>query len=253
MSLDIGSALQSGVDDLLSERGALFVAAFVLFGLVNAVVTQSLTVAFYRRLFAALPGDAQAREQAMQAVSEQAGLAVDVPLAGAVAGVLVLFLVTELLRVVAIRAFASGAAAPLPSTVTRDFGSTALTAVLAAVVTVGALLIGSVLFVIPGIVVAVLFTFVRQEVALNDSGVLDAVRNSVGLVSDALLPVTGLVVVLFVLGIVVTLPLQFLPVTLPPALTTVVTTVLGQVVAVFGIAVVTDAYRQVTADPHEDW
>lgn len=245
MSLQIGSALQNGLDDLASERGLLFVAVFVFLSIVNAVFTQSLSLAFSEAVMSSVPSDQQAQMQAQQA-AEASAFAFDIPIALAVVGIIALFLLTEVLRIVAIRSFASGDPDPLPAAATRNLGSVAVTAILAWVVVAVTVILGTVLLVIPGIIVAVLYTFVRQEIALNDSGVVAALKNSVSLVSDNAVPTAALVLVLFVLGLAVSAPLQFAPVSLPPVLTTTVSTVFGQVVAVYGIAVFTDAYQQIT-------
>ncbi|MBX0295029.1 hypothetical protein [Haloarcula nitratireducens] len=251
MSLSIGAALRNGFDDFASEKGALFTAVFVLLGIANAVFSQTFSVALYERLFDFIPTtpENQAQlEQARQAVVEQAPLSLGTSLAAALLGLFVLFLVAEVLRIVAIRAFGDDAGSPLPDDATRALGSTALTAILAAILTGIVVAIGTVLFVIPGIVAVVLFAFVRQEIALNDSGVIESIRNSVGLVTDDALAVTGLLVVLVLLGIVVGLPLTLVPVPLSPVVTLAVNTIIGQLVAVYGIAVLTDAYQQVTAE-----
>jgi hypothetical protein len=245
MSLQIGAALRNGLDDLASGRGLLFVAVFVVVSLLNAVFTQSASVVFSETVLSSVPSDQQAQAPAQQA-AEASPFALDIPLGVAVLGILALFLLTEVLRIVAIRSFASADPDPLPADATRNLGSVAVTAIVAGIVVAVTVVLGLVLFVIPGLLLVVLFTFVRQEIALNDSGVRAALKNSVSLVSDNAVPTAALVLLLFVLGIAVSTPLQFAPVALPPLLTTVVSTVLGQIVAVYGIAVFTDAYQQIT-------
>ncbi|WP_135304154.1 hypothetical protein [Haloarcula amylovorans] len=251
MSLSIGAALRNGFDDFASEKGALFTAVFILLGIANAVFSQTFSVALYERLLDFIPTapENQAQlEQARQAFLEQAPLSLGTSIAVALLGLFVLFLIAEALRIVAIRAFADDAGSPLPSDATRALGSTALTAILAAILTGILVAIGTVFLVIPGIIAAILFTFVRQEIALNDSGVIESIRNSVSIVTDDALAVTGLLVVLVLLGIVVTLPLSLIPIPLSPVVTLAINTIIGQLVAVYGIAVITDAYQQATAD-----
>lgn len=247
MALQIGRAFADGVDELLSERGLLFVAGFVILGLANAVVGQSLAVRGLEQVFQQLPETAEA-QQAITETTSQFPLALDLPIA--VAGVLLLVVIVAgiALRLVAIRAFASESAEPLPADATDNLASIVLIAIATAILTGIATLIGTLLLVIPGLVLAFLFLFVRQEIALNDSGVIESIRNSMGLVIDNPLELFVIVVGLLVLGLVVTLPFQALGAVLPATVTTLLSTILSQTVSVFGIAVVTSAYQQVTAD-----
>lgn len=242
MSLRVGAALADGLDDLLSERGALVLGLFVLYSLLNTVLWQSASSGVNRMLFAALP---EATETP-PAVAQQSPLALDVSFGVAVALLLVFFAVGEALRVVAIRAFAADSDTLFAEAVTEDLGGTVLTAIAAAVVTTLAVALGTLLFVLPGLLLAFLFFFVRQEVALNDSGVVAAIRRSIDLVTDNAVPLLALAVVLFVLGVVVILPTQVLSLPLPSVVVVVVTTLVSQVLTVFGIAVVTSAYQRVT-------
>lgn len=243
VSLQIGRAFQDGIDELLSERGALFAGAFVLFGLLNAVVWASLSRGLLNLFLSRLPEGTQVSQAAM---AGNAPLAIDLPLAVAGVAALVLFVANEALNVVAIRAFASGDRDPIPDDVGRRLGRTVGVAIAAGILVAIAVTIGFFLLIIPGLVLAVLFFFVRQEVALNDSGVVESISNSVGIVGDNLLATAILAVLLAALGIVVSLVFSALPLPLPPIASTLVTTVLSSVVGVFGLAVTTVAYLQAT-------
>lgn len=252
MSLDVGQALRDGIDDLTSERGALFVAVFVIFGLANTVVSQSLSLAINRSVASALDVPASAMQQQGAFGGASSALGLEIPLA--VAGVLTLVLgvVGITLRIVAIRSFAFEGPSPLPSSATEDLVPTVLTAIGASILMYIALFFGFLLLIIPGIVLAVLFFFVMQEVALNDSGVVESLKNSVDLVGDNLGGVVVLIVITVVLGIVITIPLTLASLGLPGAASSAVTTLLGQIASVFGIAVVTSAYQQAMADQQAD-
>jgi hypothetical protein len=243
MALRVGAALADGLDALLSERGALVLAAFLVYSLLNTVLLQSASTAIDRSLATVVPDAAQTP----QPVAGQSPLALDVSLGVVLALLLVMFAVGEALRILAIRTFASDSDALLGAEVTADLGPTVVTGVAAAVLTTVAIALGSLLFVVPGLVLSLLFFFVRQEVALNDSGVIEAVRGSIDLVFENAVPILALAVVLFVLGVVVTLPLQVVGIPWPPVFTTLVTTAFSQVVTVFGIAVVTSAYQRVAS------
>ncbi|WP_424003035.1 hypothetical protein ACOZ4I_03390 [Haloarcula salina] len=241
MSLQIGRAFQDGIDELLSERGAVFSGAFVLLGLLNAVVWASLSQALLDLFIGRLPEGAQVSQAA---TAGSVSLAIDLPLAVTGVAALVLFVGGEALNVVAVRAFASGDQDPIPDDVTRRLGRTVGVAIAAGLLVAIAVAIGIFLLIIPGLVLALLFFFVRQEVALNDSGVIESIGNSISVVGDNLLPTVVIAVVLAAIGIAVSLLFGMLP--LPSAISATVSTVLSSVVGVFGLAVTTVAYVQAT-------
>lgn len=243
MSLQIGRAFQDGIDELLSERGAMFAGAFVLLGLLNAVVWASLSQRLIELFIEQLPEGMQVSQAA---TAGNASLALDVPLAVAGVAALVLFVAGEALNIVAVRAFASGDRDPIPDDVTRRLGRTVGVAIVAGILVAIAVIVGIFLLVIPGLVIALLFFFVRQEVALNDSGVFESLANSISVVGDNLLATVVIAVILAAIGIAVSLVLGALPLPLPPVVSTTVTTVLSSVVGVFGLAVTTVAYLQAT-------
>lgn len=247
MALQIGRAFQDGIDELLSERGALFAGAFIVYGLLSSVVWASLSRAFTELFLEQLPNEAQVSQAAMAASNP---LALDIPLAVAAVGALVLYVVSEALNIVAIRAFASGDRDPIPDDVSRRLGKTVAVTIAAAILTGIATAIGFILLIIPGIVLAVLFFFVRQEIALNDSGILESISNSIGLVSDNLLTTAVLAIVLVVIGLVVGFVFQALPLPLPALALTTITTAVSGIVTVLSIAVTTVAYLQVTEPEH---
>ena len=243
MALQIGRAFQDGIDELLSERGAMFAGAFIVYGLISSVVYASLSQAFTELFLGQLPADAQVSQAAMAGGTP---LALDLPIAVAGVGALVLFVVNEALNIVAIRAFASGDREPIPDNVGRRLGKTVAIAIAAGILTSLAVGVGLILLIIPGLVFGLLFFFVRQEIALNDSGIIESISNSVSIVTDNLLAAFVLAIVLAVLGIVLGGVFSFLPISLPPMVVTTVSTVISSVVSVFTIAVTTVAYLQAT-------
>ncbi|WP_324758931.1 hypothetical protein [Haloarcula montana] len=248
MSLQVGQALRDGIDDLTSERGVLFVAVFVLYGLLNGVVSQSLSLAINRSIASAfdLPPSAMQQQGAFGGASSALGL--DLSLAVAAVLTVLLWAIGVALRIVVIRSFAYEGPSPLPSAATENLVSTVLTALAASVLMTVLLGIGFVLLILPGLALAVLFFFVMQEIALNDSGVIESLKNSVDLVGDNLGGVVVLIIVTVVVGIVITIPLGAVSLGLPATVSTAMTTILGQIASVFGIAVVTSAYQQAMAD-----
>ncbi|AEM56218.1 hypothetical protein HISP_03070 [Haloarcula hispanica N601] len=247
MALQIGRAFQDGIDELLSERGAMFAGVFIVYGLLSSVVWASLSQAFTELFLGRLPSDAQVNQAAMAGGTP---LALDLPLAVAGVGALVLLILNEALNIVAIRAFASDDREPIPDNVGRRLGRTVVVAIAAGILTTIAVGIGLILLIIPGLVFGLLFFFVRQEIALNDSGVIESISNSVSVVIDNLLATFVLAIVLVVLGFVLGGAVSFLPISLPPMVLATVSTVFSSVVSVFSIAVTTVAYLQATGSSY---
>jgi hypothetical protein len=247
MALQIGRAFQDGIDELLSERGAMFAGVFIVYGLVSSVIWSSLSQAFTELFLGQLPSDVQVNQAAMAGGTP---LALDLPLAVAGVGALVLLVVNEALNIVAIRAFASDGRESIPDNVGRRLGKTVAVAIAAGILTTIAVGIGIVLFIIPGLVFALFFFFVRQEIALNDSGIIEAISNSVSIVTDNLLATFVLAIVLGVLGLILGGVFSFFPISLPPMVLTTLSTVLSTVISVFSIAVTTVAYLQVAEPDH---
>lgn len=243
MALQIGDAFQDGIDAFLSERGAVFAGAFIVLGLVNGIVWASLSQGLLEMFLGSMPPSAQTNQAAM---GGNAALALDIPVAVAAVAAAVLFVASEALNIVAIRAFASDAPDPIPSNVGRRLGKTIGIAIAAGIVTGIAVVIGLVFLIIPGLLLALLFFFVRQEVALNDSGVIESVSNSISIVTDNLLATFVLALVLGVLGFSIGLVVGVLPIPLPPMISTTVSTVISGIVGAFTIAVTTVAYLQAT-------
>ncbi|WP_336337747.1 DUF7847 domain-containing protein [Haloarcula brevis] len=248
MALQIGRAFQDGIDEFLSERGAVFAGAFIVLGLANGIIWASLSQGLLDMLLEMLPPSAQVNQAAM---GSNTAVSLDIPVAVAAVSALALFIISEALNIVTIRAFASDANDPIPDNIGRRLGKTVAIGIAAGILTGVAVIIGFVFLIIPGLVLAFLFFFVRQEIALNDSGVLESISNSIGLVTDNLLATFVIAVVLAVLGLVLGSAFGFLPISLPPMVLTTVSTILSSLVGVFSIAVTTVAYLQATESDHD--
>jgi hypothetical protein len=271
MSLDIGDALRSGIDDLTSETGLLVGAVVFLYSLGALVANESLGAALLSRLFESGVYTAAQRE-AIQSFGGGTpfSLGVGVAVAGALA--VVVTLVGELVRFWAIRQFAGPAETAAPS----DRAAMAL--LLGGVVAVFLLLfqqvlpvagqlggtalglVGSIVGPIGGIVLLAVFVYLRQEIALNDGGYGETVRRSLARFMDDPASILVLLLVLGIVGFVGSVPtfaVGFLggSASVGGVSLTVVSrllsTLLGAVFQTLGIAVVTDAYLQVRASATE--
>jgi len=269
MSLDIGDALRSGIDALTSEDGLLVGAVFLLYSLGSLVVNESLAAELLTLVFESGAYTAEQRA-AIESFGGASPFALGVGLPVTVLLVVVVALAGELVRYWAIRSFAGPAETATESPGDRAVmavvlgGAVALTtllfqSVLPVVGQLGGLattLVGSVVGPLGGLVLLTVFVYLRQEIALNDGGYGATVRNSVARFLDDPVSVVVLLVLLGLVGL-----LGSLPVVLTGFLggsgtaltvgTRLVSTLLGTVFQVVGIAVVTDAYVQVRASARE--
>jgi len=247
MSLQVGAAFRDGIDDLTSQSGVLFVAVFVVLGLVNTVLSQSLSLAANEYFISQLDQPEAAMQQP-GGFGQGTALAVDVPLAVAAGLLLLLSVVAVTVSIAAIRAFASDSPEAIPPEATRNLLKTTLIAIAASIVSGIATVIGFVFLIIPGLILVILFYFIQQEIALNDSGVIESIQGSIGLVTDNVVGVVAIAIILFVLSIILSVPSILSP---GSAVVILVTVVIGQVVSVFNLAVVTSAYQQAAEDRTE--
>jgi len=276
MSLDIGDALRSGIDDLTSEAGLLVVAVFLLYNFVSLVVNES----FAQQLFAFQleSGSYSAQQQeVIESFSSTSPFALGVGLPLTVLLVVVLVLAGELVRYWAIRLFADPSETKTASATDRAVMAVALGGAVALLAFVfqtvlpvagqfaGAALgfLGSLGGPVVGFVLVLVFVYLRQEIALNDAGYGKTVRNSVARLTDEPGSTVVLLLILGVIGFLAGLPgfvlgvLGFFGDSISVAglsgavLGQLIGVVLGALVQTFGVAVVTDAYLQLRASADE--
>lgn len=244
MTLEIGTALREGFERTASRNGLLLIGVFLAFGLANAVVGQSFSEATFRLVERTEPiGPAPDPSMAERG---DLPFALGLPVALAAALSVVAFVVEEGLRVVSIRVFASEHTETLPPEgLTRRVATVTILSAVASVVVAVLTAVGLVFLVVPGLYVALSFFFVRQAIAIEDSGLVDALRDSWALTGGNRWELLGLAVVVAVVNLLAGLPgivLGFAS----PLVNALFSVVVGAVTTVFGIAVATRAYTQLT-------
>jgi len=274
MSLDVGQALRSGIDDLTSETGVLVGAVFLLYSLASLVVNQSLAAELLERVFATYTPEQREAIESFGGGATSTPFALDIGLPIVVVLVVLVALVGELVRYWAIRSFAGP-----DETATPEFGDRAVMAAVlgggvalavllfqSVLPTVGQLgglattLIGSIVGPVVGLVLVTVFVYLRQEIALSDGGYAATVRQSFARFMDDPVSIIVLLVVLGILGLLGGIPGVVVTFTvgtgsvagLPlAAVSGVFSTVLSTVFQILGIAAVTDAYVQVRTSAAE--
>ncbi|PSP84723.1 hypothetical protein BRC83_04585 [Halobacteriales archaeon QS_1_68_17] len=261
MSLRIGAALQEGFSRTFRRNGLVLVAVFVLFGLANAVVSQSFTAAQtalmadgFGQMPGGQPGGAPGVGELVPGVGsgDPTPLALPIPLP--VAGLLALAFafVAEGLRIVSIRVFASDETAVVPGElVRRNIGVAVLNGVVAGIIVTIAVVLGLIALILPGIFLAVSFFFIRQAIAVEDENFMGALSRSWELTKGNRFGLLGLAIIVWVINLIVGIPTAgFL--FLNPLAGTLLSVVISGFTTVFGIAVATRAFEQVRrgqADP----
>lgn len=269
MSLQIDEALREGFNRTIARSGLVLVGVFLVFSIANAVVAQSFSqqMVEFAQQFSDQP--IQSGQNAGQVPfapggGQQTPLAVPLPLP--VLGLLSLVgaIVAEAIRIVAIRVFASDNTESVPGeTVRRRIVLATLNGVVGGFVVYLLTAIGLVLLVVPGVYIALSFFFVRQEIAVADKNFIDALRDSWSLTAGNRWELLGLAVIVFVINLIASSPTIVLAF-LDQTVATLLGLVIGSFTAVFGIAVATRAYAQLTderaatgGDPDEgaasDW
>ncbi len=260
MGIDIGRAFREGASRTAGKNGLLLAAAFTGIALLTTVLFQSLLVAGFEAALSAFqtasPADLgleQAEydetvaefETALEEVRATAPLALGVS-AGVAAGALLLTaLVAEAVSIVAVRVFAADDSEAVDSAVVTDNILLAtLNGFVGGIVVWGLIVLGSLFFLLPGIILAVLFYFLRQEIALND-------RNFVQAMADSWRATKGNRIEVFLVGaaLVIISRLEEVSATVLGIFSTTAGTaiaaVVGGLLAAFGAAVATRAYVQI--------
>jgi len=264
MSLDIGRALRDGVDEVSARNGLTLTVVFVAFGLVNTVVEQSLIRVsageFLDELSANPPSlagsdltTAEFRDliaDVRESVSETTPLAYldSLSVLELVVAALVLAVLAEAIRIVAIRTFVSAETERIHrELVVRNLPSAVLNGIVGGVVAGILIVVGFVFLVVPGVFLAISFLFLRQEIAIEDKNFIEALSGSWNLTSGNRVELFVLVVLLVLIAPVVSFVIGLLGGSAPVTLLNVAVT---SVILAYTVAVVSEAYDQLrTGEP----
>jgi hypothetical protein len=107
--------------------------------------------------------------------------------------------------------------------------------------------LGLVLFVVPGVFIALSFFFVRQEIALENKNFIQALQDGWVMTRGERVELFGLGAIILLISLVANSPATVL-FFLSPTVALLLGTVTSAVTTVFGIAVVTRAYQQLKSD-----
>lgn len=263
MGLDIGQALREGASRTATKNGLILAAVFAGIALLTTVLFQTLSVAgaewALETFQSASPqelGVTQAEynetvaefETRFDQARTATPLALGLPAGVAAAGLFVVAILSETASIVAVRVFATDANEVASSElVTRNILLATLNGFVGGLVVWGLIAIGLVLAILPGIILAVLFYFLRQEIALKDKNFIQAMADSWRFSKGYRIEVF---LVAFVL-VVVSRFEQLSSVIVGTLSTTggvIAAALVGGLLSAFGAAVVTRAYVQIDED-----
>ncbi len=264
MSLDIGHALRDGASRTAAKNGLILAAVFAGIALLTTVLVQSLALAIIDLSLEALqdisPEELEGLSQAEyeEAIAEAEGFREGLPFAigmsaGLAAGALLaIALAAEAASIIAVRVFSTDA----PENVTSDLLTdnillATLNGFVGKIIVWGLIILGLIFLVLPGIILAVLFFFLRQEIAIKNKNFVQAMADSWRLTKGNRIEV-------FLVGAVLVVVSQLEAIT-STALDIVSTTVglvgaaiVGGLLTAFGAAVATRAYVQIDDDAADD-
>ena len=274
MTLDIDVAIRRGFSRTFTRNGLLLIGAFLVFGLVSAVLVQTASLQLVERLndLAAQtptpgPGTGGGAGTPPPTTGDPAGaqpLALPIPLIVAAPLAALTPFIGEALRIIAVRTLVSEHTDSIPRAFAREnivwatlngfFGGI----VVGFIIIIGGI-VGLIGLLIGGPLVAAFFAtsffFVRQEIAVENKNFIDALTDSWRLTSGHRIGLFALAVVIWLIGLVVSIPgtaIGFLAGAGSPGLATIAVTIvsvaLGSVTTVFGIAVAARAYDQLRAE-----
>jgi hypothetical protein len=146
---------------------------------------------------------------------------------------------------VTIRVFASDETERIPrELLTRKAVFATLNGVVGGLVVGAAILLGTLLLVLPGLFLAVSFYLVRQVIAVEDANFVDAIVRAWELSKGNRLAIFGLLVIVWFAGLIVGLPAT-VALVVSSTVSVLLSAVIGGFVTTFGIAVATRAFVQI--------
>ena len=258
MSLRIGEALSEGVRRTFTRDGLVLAIVFVLIGIVTALATQTIVAEVIDGAIEALraesgtaPNDFSPDEIDRIETALEGQVPLALPISPLVAGLLLVLtgVLAEAANLVAVRAFFTESGRALSGElVRRNIVVATLNGVVGGIVVSIVVGIGLLFLVVPGILFAIAFLFLRQEIAVEDESFVGAMASSWQLTKGDRLELFALVLGVIVLVTVVSTVVPILLGVVSPLVNVVISVLLGGVTAVFGTATITRAYAQLHAD-----
>jgi len=185
MALRIGSSLTGGVSRVANRNGAALISAYVVLGLV-------WQVAFYSAFATWL-------QEANPEMTDIPLPTVDVPIAVSATVAIFALLLLQVAAIVSIRTVVGGYTDEIPSEYyTRNIVLVLANALVGGLAYGLIVFLGTVLFIIPGLIAYVAFLFMLVYIAVEDENFVAALRDSWHLTRGHWTPLFGLLLIILV-------------------------------------------------------
>ena len=252
--IDIERALRTGFERTKRRVGLLLVAVFFVVQLISTIASQSSAARAMERMGGMEELPPLLQDTVFQGAMEPGPLAFDLPqalitlmsLATTVGGLVV--------GIVAYRAFAADAREKIPEEAyKRNIGMATLNSVVAGFVFSVLVVVGLLFLIIPGIYLLTSLVFFLIFIALEDDNFLESLSSSWELTKRRRMSVFLLLVALLVVQVaigVVGFVASSVAGAVLPQLGAVVDVAVGAALAVYSLAVLTDAYLQLKGNRH---
>jgi len=182
VTLNIGSSLAGGISRVANRNGLLLIVAYLIIG-------AAWQIPFYSAVVTGL-------EQTGTPTENVPLPSIDAPLVVSVSAAILMLLGLQWLTVVTIRTFVGGHTRAIPSEYyTRNIVPVLLNSLVGGLIYGVLMFVGSVLFVIPGIIAYVAFIFMIVYVAVEDKNFIAGFRDSWQLTRGHWLRLFGLLLV----------------------------------------------------------
>ena len=246
--MDVEKSLRTGFDKIQARTGLVLVAVFFVIQLISTVASQSSAARTMERMGGMEDLPPFLQESVFRTAMEPGPLAFDLPQALITLMSLATTVAVVVFGIVAYRVFAADAREEIPEEAyKRNIGMATLNGIVAGFVFAILVAVGILLLVIPGIYLFTALIFFTVFIALEDENFLESLSSSWELTKgrrmSVFLLLLALVVVQIVVGIVGLVASSVAGAVLPQ-LGAVVDVAVGAALAVYSLAVLTDAYFQ---------
>jgi hypothetical protein len=254
MTIDVEASIDEAIERVTTRAGGVLIAVLTLIGVLRAAAEQDIARSIGESVISALE-DAAFREELTaeqlqtleNAEAELEATLADLPLAlglspgQATALWLLAFLGSVVLNVLAIDTFGN-ARDTLDGIQTERLGRKTLHLFVGTVVYVLLVGLGFLVFILPGLVVAVLLVYFPVAVVLDDESFVGAFSTSVAVVRENVVPTVGIVLLALVAFLAMGFVSPILSGVLPAVAGAVTEELLSAVATAFVLALVTRAY-----------
>jgi hypothetical protein len=252
--IDIERALKTGFERIKRRVGLLLVAVFFVVQLISTIASQSNAARAMERMGSMEDLPPFLQDTVFREAMEPGPLAFDLPQALITLMSLATTVGVLVAGIVAYRAFAADAREKIPEEAyKRNIGMATLNSVVAGFVFSVLVVIGFFFLIIPGIYLLTSLVFFLIFIALEDDSFLESLSSSWELTKRRRMSVFLLLVALLVVQVavgVVGLVASSVAGAVLPQLGAVVDVAVGAALAVYSLAVLTDAYLQLKGNRH---